>query len=204
MTIRSRYLDAAAAAAEAVTSPSIGERWSEPSALARMSVGELAAHLARSLFLVDDQLGGADPANPETLTPAAYFGDLTGLDDLDSAMNEGVRARSREGAAAGFDALAEATHAALNRLRAGLDAEPADRRVTVFGSRAMLLDDFLRTRMVEFAVHLDDLGFPPPDAALAEAVEVLVAVARHRHGDLAVLRALARRERDTVQALRVL
>jgi len=33
---------------------------------------------------------------------------------------------------------------------------------------------------------------------------VLVGVARIRHGDMAVLRALARRERDPVQALRVL
>jgi len=33
---------------------------------------------------------------------------------------------------------------------------------------------------------------------------VLVGVARIRHGDLAVLRALTRRERDQAQALRVL
>jgi len=204
MTIRASYLDAAAAAAAEITAPQVHQRWDEPSALPRMSVGELATHLARSLFLVDDLLVAPDPALTETITPAAYFGDLSGLDDLDSALNTGVRERSRQGAAAGFDALVEATHSALARLLARLDAEPADRQVTVFGGRAMLLDDYLRTRLVEFAVHLDDLGGRAPGAVLAEAIEVLVSVARHRHGDLAVLRALARRERDDVRALRVL
>ncbi len=36
------------------------------------------------------------------------------------------------------------------------------------------------------------------------AIEALVDVARVRHGDLAVLRALTRRERDSSEALRVL
>jgi hypothetical protein len=41
-------------------------------------------------------------------------------------------------------------------------------------------------------------------SALELAVEILMEVARIRHGGLAVVRALARRERDAVQALRVL
>jgi hypothetical protein len=36
------------------------------------------------------------------------------------------------------------------------------------------------------------------------AIDTLVEVARLRHGDTAVLRALARRERDSVAALRVM
>ncbi|MFJ9738337.1 hypothetical protein [Streptomyces sp. NPDC101166] len=43
-----------------------------------------------------------------------------------------------------------------------------------------------------------------PEATLAVAVGVLVAAARDRHGDQAVLHALARRERDAGQALHVL
>jgi hypothetical protein len=64
---------------------------------------------------------------------------------------------------------------------------------------------------VELVVHADDLAAsvgveptPPQPAATAVAIDVLVGVARVRHGDMAVLRALARRERDTVRALRVL
>ena len=44
----------------------------------------------------------------------------------------------------------------------------------------------------------------PQGSAPVTAIDVLVGVARIRHGDMAVLRALARRERDQVQALRVL
>ncbi|MGW0855449.1 hypothetical protein [Streptomyces sp. NPDC002690] len=74
----------------------------------------------------------------------------------------------------------------------------------------MLLDGYLRTRCVELAVHLEDLALSVdaphrvPGAALAIAVDVLVAAARDRHGDQAVLHALARRERDDAEALRVL
>ena len=43
-----------------------------------------------------------------------------------------------------------------------------------------------------------------PMAAISAAVAVLVAAARERHRDIAMLRALSRRERDVVMALRVL
>ncbi|MFI9754601.1 hypothetical protein [Streptomyces collinus] len=59
-------------------------------------------------------------------------------------------------------------------------------------------------------MQLDDLALSvgahcrTPEATFAIAVDVLVAAARDRHGDQAVLHALARRERDALQALRVL
>src|SRR5438309_1811510 len=65
--------------------------------------------------------------------------------------------------------------------------------------------------LAQMTVHADDLAVsvgvePPrlPFLATTIAIETLVAVARHRHGDIAVLRALARRERDDIDALRVL
>ena len=73
-----------------------------------------------------------------------------------------------------------------------------------------MLDEYLRTRLVELTVHIDDLAISVdvapsvPAEAYAAAMDVLVAVGRRRHGDLAVLRALTRRERDQVEALRVL
>jgi hypothetical protein len=59
-------------------------------------------------------------------------------------------------------------------------------------------------------VHIDDLAVSVevdtpqlPTAALDHAIDALVSTARHRHGDLSVLRALSRRERDELNALRV-
>jgi hypothetical protein len=75
----------------------------------------------------------------------------------------------------------------------------------------LTLDDYLGTRLVELCVHVDDLavsgGEPAPslpEGATGRAVEILVDVARLRQGDPGVLRALTRRERDPVEALRVL
>ena len=222
MTTRSTYLDAAAAAVRAVTQATVAQRWDDASALERMTLGELAAHLVRSLGQVSAFLDAPPPAEPgagEAIRPVPaeeYYGDLHGFDDLDSPLNVGVRDRSADGAAAGPAALAADAAGQLDALRrclaepgAGPEAVPADRLLTVFGGRTMAVDEYLRTRLVEFAVHLDDLaasGVPVdvPDGTLDAAVEVLVGVARYRHGDLAVLRALARRERDGAAALRVI
>ena len=75
----------------------------------------------------------------------------------------------------------------------------------------MTLDDYLVTRLIELVVHTDDLAVsldvaapPIPAAATGLVITTLVEVARIRHGDTAVLRALTRRERDAVAALRVL
>ncbi len=176
-----------------------------------MSVGGLAGHLARSVLQVewflDGQVFGAEP-----VSPVRYYARLADTSLPDSALNVGVRARSEETAAAGPAVVAEQARAAWLRLSQRLGGESADRRVAVLHrpGEEMLLDGYLQTRCVELTVHLDGLALSVdapcrvPDAALAVAVDVLVAAARDRHGDQAVLHALARRERDVDQALRVL
>jgi hypothetical protein len=66
----------------------------------------------------------------------------------------------------------------------------------------MHLDDYLVTRTIELAVHLDDLAVsigvdtPSLDPRAIDLVTAcLVKIARIRHGDVEVLRAMARRER---------
>jgi hypothetical protein len=60
---------------------------------------------------------------------------------------------------------------------------------------------YVATRVVELVVHADDLACSvgleatPPQAALDVSVSTMVEAARSVHGDLAVLRALTRRER---------
>jgi len=140
-----------------------------------------------------------------------YYADLSGTTDPTSTLNTGVRARSTETSAQGADALTAEVKAARERLRARIPQEPADRRMTVrHQGRTLLLDEYLRTRCVGLAVHTEDLALSldsdvrAPAATLAVAVDVLLAAARRRHGDVAVMHALARRERDDVDALRVL
>lgn len=209
--IRKAYLQAAEEAVRLLATEQVAGGWENESVLPGMPVGGLAGHLARSVLQVEWFLDGP-VTGAEPVSPVRYYARLVGTSVPDSALNVGVRGRSEETAAAGHAAVAEQAREAWERLTQRLDREPADRRVAVLHRQGeeMLLDGYLRTRCVELAVHLDDLALSvgehprTPDAALAVAVDVLVAAARDRHGDQAVLHALARRERDTADALRVL
>jgi hypothetical protein len=209
--IRHSYLLAAERATHLLADEEVALCWQKESVLPGMSVGGLSGHLARSVLQVewflDGQVDGAQP-----VTAVRYYARLVGTSTPDSALNVGVRARSEETAAAGPVAVAEQARSAWQRLSERLAREPADRRVAILHrpGEEMLLDEYLRTRCVELAVHLEDLALsvgapnPVPEAALAVAIDVLVAAARERHGDQAVLHALTRRERDIDDALRVL
>lgn len=210
--VRAAYLDAAGQAAGLLVHPRVAESWDHMSALAGMTVGALAGHLARSVLQVEWFLDGATGAGPGPISGVTYYARIVDAPDPGSDLNRGVRARSEESAAAGPAAVAADTAAALRRLRPRLAAEPADRRVAILHrpGEEMLLDEYLRTRCVELAVHTDDLALSvgadarAPEAATAVAIDLLVAAGAQRHGGLAVLRALTRRERDDVEALRVL
>lgn len=71
-----------------------------------------------------------------------------------------------------------------------------------WGPWSLTLDDMLITRIMEIAVHSDDLavsiGLPAvqlPEATADIAAELLVKIAMRRHGQAAILRALSRAER---------
>lgn len=209
--VRRVFLDTTSVAAELVASREVASRWDDASALAEWSVKGLAGHLVRATTSVEMYLD-ADPApTGEVVTPAAYYATAVEPSDIDSEENRAIRARGDEMAAAGRDALIDLHRAAAERLATRLASEPEDRRIKVFLGMVLTLDDYLATRLVELTCHIDDLavsvGVPtpalPPDARDI-AIGTLVAIGRHRHGDLAVLRALARRERDAVAALRVM
>ena len=188
----------------------VRQRWHEPSALPEMTIGALAGHLARAALRVEDFLNADAPTDGQPISAPRYYVSLDGLTDRSSALSVGVRERADAEAARGIDDLLWRIGEAVARLGERLPHEPEDRRVNALGM-PMLLDDYLRTRLVELTVHIDDLaasiGLPTPQMpgeAMDEAISTLVAVAFGRHGDLAVLRSLARAERDEVQALRVL
>lgn len=197
-------------AVELLTSDAVAQAWDDDAVLDGMTVGEVAAHLARSVLQVEWYLDGPLTPDAAPVDAADYYADLSGTTDATSELNTGVRARSAETAAAGRDALVRDVTAARRRLRVRLPHEPDDRRMTVrHHGHTLLLDEYLATRCVELAVHTEDLALSvgsavrAPATTTAVAVDVLVAAARRRHGDVAVLHALARRERDDVDALRV-
>lgn len=193
-------------------SAQVRNAWDRPSALERMTVGSLAAHLGRSLFNVERYLDAtSEVPDGEPESPAAYYATILPTFDLDAPINADVRTRSDSDATAGWERLIERFDAAVGSLRDRLESEPPTRKVTVFGGLTMHLDDYLVTRTIECIVHADDLAVSvelPTPAFDQDAVDLVIAtmigIARLRHGDLAVVRALSRRERDELDALRVL
>jgi hypothetical protein len=209
-TIRDTFA-AAEAGLDLIRDERVAARWNEPSALAKMTIGGLAAHLASQTLSVPvalaEPLGEGEPVGlMDHFARAPWIG--TGLD---GEANRGIRERSEQRAAEdGPKAVIGQYEAALAEARAALPGEPADRLVrTRVGKRA--LDDFLATRVLEIVVHADDLavslgdeaGARLPEAAVDFVVVLLARLSVRRHGQAAVIRALSRAERapETVAAI---
>ena len=122
-----------------------------------------------------------------------------------------IRTSAETHAGDGPAALLESTHPVLAELVAvlpGLDPQLPVRPAWL--AWALRLDDFLLVRTLEIVVHCDDLvasvGLEPvafPEPVVRPVLGILLDLAVDRHGQAAVLRALARRERapETIAAL---
>ncbi len=209
--IRDAFLTTARSARDLIASTHTRAAWTQASALDQMTVGALAGHLSRAITLPLQYLD-ADPPDTDDnlLTAAEYFSSVGLTFDLNDSVNTQIRERGTAEAELGIDALVDRVDATIAALERRLPSEPAERRLRKSAGQALLLDEYLVTRIVELAVHADDLAAsiaietPSLDpVATACALGCLLQVARDRHGDSAVLRAMSRRERDSVDALRV-
>ena len=206
---RETFLRTIGTAASAIGHDLTRAAWSEPAALAEYTVGGLAGHLARAAITVDRYLDEPPPEQTHNLTDAvSYFVEAMGSEDpIDSDMHRQVRHRGEEAGSIGPDALIVEIDATKRRLSLRLQREASNRRVSVFGGRAMDLNCYLETRIVELVVHTDDLtasvGLDMPEVdgrALAITRRVLSNVAAQRHGEMAVIRSHARSERSNGSA----
>jgi hypothetical protein len=197
---RELFLDAASAAADLLAAPEVAAAWDAPSALAKLSVSGLAAHLAMQLTFAADALEAPEPAE-EPASVRDYYERASWIgSDLDDDFNTGIREKAEKIGADGPRALAERAAATVATLRAALPSAP-DRRVARPGI-VLTLDGFVTTRLLEVAVHSDDLacsvGVPTPELpveAVETVVDLLSRIAIRRHGAVSVLRALSRAER---------
>lgn len=202
---RDAFVQAAASAAALLRDPAVAASWDCASALDEFRVAGLAGHLARQVLAVPRVLAQPVPAD-QPVSLADHYARVSWIDaGLDDEANAEIRRSGENDAAAagGADALAASTSAAVDALRTTLPAEPAGRLVRPsWVSWTLTLDDFLITRMMEIAVHSDDLAVsvgvaapPLPAAVLDPVLGLLTRLAVRRHGPTAVLRALSRSER---------
>jgi Mycothiol maleylpyruvate isomerase N-terminal domain len=213
--VRESFLASVAEARGLIASREVASKWHEPSALEHLEVGAVAGHLARAAFVVIGYLDASDPhvgtgdSAPALLTADQYFEQMLAASASSDDAHAAIRARAADEAAAGQEALVARLDAILMELDARFSSEPEHRVVKVALGLVLPLDEYLVTRMVELVVHSDDLASsvdlePPPFDALTMACVVgcMLAMVRARHGDMAVARGFARRERDELNALR--
>jgi uncharacterized protein (TIGR03083 family) len=200
---RDAYLLAAGSAARLLADPAVSATWPKPSALTGFTVGGLAEHLATQVIFVPEALARPEPGGgPVSL--ADHYGRVTWLGaSLDEEANVTIRRGGETAATEGPDALVARIRAAVAELRAQLPTQPAERLVHPPGGPwGLRLDDFLVTRMMEIAVHSDDLAVSAgvatpelPPQVLDPVLALLSGLAVRRHGQPAVLRTLSRAER---------
>ncbi len=201
--MREAYLLAAESAAILLADPAVAAGWTAPSALAEFTVGGLAEHLAQQILSVPAALDRSEPTG-ERVSLLGHYERVTWIGaDLHADVNVAIRQSGETAAAEGVEALAARVSRALSDLHERLPGQPSTRRVSPpAGPWALVLEDFLVTRMMEVAVHSDDLAFsvgvPPPElpaCVLDPVLALLSSLAVRRHGAPAVLRALSRAER---------
>jgi hypothetical protein len=197
------FLAAARAAAALLHSPAVSAAWERPSALPEFRVSGLAGHLAYQVLALPEALAGPVPDEPVIPLLGHYDRAAWVGAPLDADINVGLREGGERLAADGPEALADRVDAAVAGLAAVLPAV-GDRpvRMPVWGPWSLMLHDLLTTRLMELAVHADDLavsvGLPTPElpaSAVETVVDLLSRLAVRRHGPVAVLRALSRAER---------
>lgn len=193
---RDLVVQACDAAADLLADPSVGQAWDEPSALEGMTVGALSAHLVRAagatIAYLDRPAGDG-----ELLDAVEYFHQA-----ITAPIHDRIKAVSASEATAGQAELVATMGRVARQLEARLPTEPEDRTIAALEGRRLSLDDFCRTRLIEILVHVDDLAASVPaavpevpEAATATVIDVLVGIARRRHGDWEVIRVLSRAER---------
>ena len=201
----SAFLETAKRVEGMLVSKAVAARWEDPSALEGYTVSGLAGHLARGVLTVERYVQApAPPPNAEATDAAGYIATVLGAHDpVDSEFHRTVRARSMEASVGGAAAVAHEVGGARQRLSRRLDDTVMHQRIQVLEGVVVTVEEYLKTRLVELVVHLDDLAVSVgeedtqgvPEGTYAEVAAVLVQVAVRRHGGLPVIRGLARRER---------
>ena len=195
------FLEGARVVLDAIGDDAVGAAWDAPSVLEEQTVSSLAGHLARGgVWVVGDYLDAEVSAGePDFASAAAYYAGA--LDHMTDDDHRAIRERGATIGAMGQDALVASLTDRLTMLEDRLRDEPGDRLVTVIAGRTIPLDEYLATRIIEQAVHLDDLarsvgrvdGWPVPPEAEALVIAVGTDLAVRRHGAAAMVRALYRR-----------
>ena len=199
--LRRPFARAVEVASELVMHPEVTSRWNAESACADMSVGALARHVVSQWFNAERLLrapAGADPIPAvEHYARAAWVSA-----SHDDEANVEIREGSEDLAAEGPETMRSVVEDLRPRLAEVLASDRSGPVLVPWQGWSLSEGDFLLTRMMELVVHCDDLAasidVPPPefpDDVVLPVLGLLTRVARRRHGQTALVRALSRPQR---------
>ena len=203
------FREAAEAFTEILSRPEVERAWAEPSALEGYTVGAIVTHVNGAIGWTLRLLELPAPVDVRPMPRAEVLALLNSLkigpDGADRhPIHDVLRDQFEEAARKGWEATRAKFLGLTERLAERLEGESGGRVVDLRPTAPLVLriGDWMPTRVVELVVHGDDLatsvGIDPPrlsDAAATVTIYLLMATARAAHGDLAVIRALSRRER---------
>ena len=202
------FREAAEAFGEIVARPEVGKAWEQPSVLSGLTVGGIVGHVNAGIGWLGPLLDA--PVQPDLRpsprnTVLGFFSGLKiGAGGADrSPLHDIVDHQAERAARHGWEANRDKFRGLAERLAARLEGESGDRLLDLRPTAPLVvrLADWLPSRVLELVVHTDDLaasvgtGAPLPESAATVTIDLMVAIARAVHGDVAVVRALARRER---------
>ena len=199
------FLVAAESAIELIGRVEVVRRWDDPSALAHMSVGGLAAHLGDQILPVHAAVtAGTNVTDDEPISLLDHYDRVAWANsDIDDPSNVTIREGAEEHAEPGHDRLVASLQHALRDIRTAFEALVLPPAISMpWWDWSLSFDDYLVGRVMEIVVHNDDLAVsvdtPPPvlpEPVLGPVLALLVGISLNRHGQAAVVRALSRSER---------
>jgi hypothetical protein len=196
---RLAFLDAAASAHDLLANPAVAAAWAEPSALTGLSV-----HLASQVLNVEGALHREIPAGTPRIPLLEHYVRSPWVEAaIDHEANLSIVAGGESDALEGPATLADKVAAAITRLREELPRQADDRLgMMPWWGWTLSLDELLVIRMMEIAVHSDDLAvsvrIPTPELpgdVLEPVLDLLGRLSLRKHGATALIRAYSRAER---------
>jgi len=179
---------------------------SNPARSSASTSGGLAGHLAGQIFSVEQTL--AHPVTSDAVDGVLdHYARVPWIGTApDDEVSVAIRSGGERSAAGGLDLLLDRARVGLTSLRVMLPTHTLlDVVQPPWTTWALHLGDFLVTRLMEIAVHSDDLAVSVgvetpqlPAEVLDPVLGLLTALAVRRHGQANVLRALSRAERAPV------
>jgi hypothetical protein len=198
-TTTETFLQTAQVVLAALRDDRVGQAWHQESVLEHQRVGGLAGHLARGgVWVVDDYLGSSALPEERVRSAAEYFARVTELSTPEAERE--VRERGAQVAEQGQESLCATLEARLGALTERLAVVGQDRHLGVAGGTLTIpLAEYLKTRIVEQVVHLDDLArsvnhdpWPVTGEAQHLVIHLGVDIGIQRHGTDAMIRCLYR------------